>query len=318
MEKRGVIILLLILVLALSSCQVNPAAGNNPQSTEAILQAVQSGAQGVEVNTLPRMPPDLIYDQNELTALVEVRNRGNHDLGPQDCFVQITGFDTNIIRGWENSHICTENSGSVLEGKNVYNLNGGLNQIEFRSTNVNLPDNVFEYKPTLNVIACYNYHTKANPQVCVDPQTYQVTSEQKTCQVKNVGMGGGQGAPVGVTSVNVNMVGTKAVFEINIVNLGTGRVLSPNTPLRDCGTSSSLEYRDLDKVQYDVKLGGGGSQIDCKPRDGFVLLYNNAGKIVCSFNIPMTSAYETPLMIELDYNYIQSFLKPIRIIKTPQ
>ncbi len=317
MDKRGVTVLLLILVLVLSSCRGNVNAGDNPQSTEAVLQAVQTGSQGVEITTLPRMPPDLIYDQNELTALVEVRNRGNYDLDPQSCFIQITGFDTNIIPGWENSHICTENAGSVLEGKNVYNLNGGFNQIEFRSTNVNLPNNVFEYKPTLNVIACYNYHTKANPQVCVDPQTYQVTSEQKTCQVKNVGMGGGQGAPVGVTSVNVNMVGTKAVFEINIANLGTGRVLSPDSALQNCG-SSNLEYRDLDKVKYDVKLSGGGSLIDCKPRDHSVLLYNNAGKIVCSFNIPMTSAYETPLMIELDYNYIQSFLKPIRIIKTPQ
>lgn len=309
-------ILLVVSVLLLVSCRGQVAGGAQPQDTAAILKAVQTGSQGVVLSTVPRFPPDLIYDQNELVAMVEVRNRGNHDLDPQECFVQITGFDPNIIRGgWQNPRSCAENNAGALEGKNVYNLEGGVNQIEYRS-NVQLPEGVFEYNPNVNIVACYSYHTKANPQVCVDPLIFQVTSEQKTCIPTSISMAGGQGAPVGVTYVGVNMVGTKAIFEINIANVGTGRVISPNAQLQSCG-STNLEYRDLDKVSYSVQLSG-GSLVDCKPHDNYVQLVNNQGKIICSYNIPVGSAYETPLMIDLDYGYIDSILKPIRIVKTPQ
>ena len=168
----------------------------------------------------------------------------------------------------------------------------------------------------MNFLTCYNYHTTANPSVCVDPLFYQVTSEQKTCLPRDVSMGGGQGAPVGVSQVGVDMIGSRAVFEINIRNFGTGRVLSPDTDIRSCG-QASIEYTDLDKVRYSVQMTG-GSLIDCKPRDGLVRLTNNGGKIVCSFDIPGTFAFETPLQIGLDYGYVQSFQKPIKIIKTPE
>ena len=34
--------------------------------------------------------------------------------------------------------------------------------------------------------------------------------------------------------------------------------------------------------------------------------------------IAEAAAFETPLLVTLDYNYIESFRKPIRIIQTPQ
>lgn len=249
-------------------------------------------------------------------TIVEVKNKGNHDLTQQDCFVQITGFDPNIIRGGFNiPRSCAENV-NILEGKNVYNVEGSSNQLEFRAPTVNLPSGVFEYNPVLNFVTCYNYHTTASPSVCVDPLFYQVTSQQKTCLPHNVGTGGGQGAPVGISYVGVNMVGSKAIFELNVVNYGTGRVLSPYAGIQNCG-EASVSYTDLDKVGYKVQLSG-GSLIDCKPRDGFVRLVNNQGKIVCQFSIPGASAYETPLLVDLDYSYIQSYQKPVKIIKTPE
>ena len=292
------------------------AAGERPVDTAAALRLVQTGTEGIQVNVLPNYPPPVLYDQNELVALVEIKNRGNHDLEPQDCFLQITGFDPNIILGAFNvPRSCAENVGT-LEGKNVYNTEGGVNQLEFKSSTVSLPESVFEYNPTLNFVACYNYVTTANPSVCVDPLLFQVTSEQKTCQPHDVGMAGGQGAPVGISYVGMDMVGRKAIFEINVQNLAGGRVLSPYSDIRSCG-QASLEYIDLDKVAYEVQMSG-GSLIDCKPKDGLVRLTNNQGKIVCQFDIPGASAFETPLRIKLNYNYIQSFQKPIRIIKTPE
>src|SRR3989338_9829815 len=313
--KQGLILALLLISLLLLSCKGVPS-GEEPRDTAAILRQVQTGTQGVEISVLPNYPPPVLYDQNELVALVEIKNRGNHDLEPQDCFLQITGFDPNIILGAFNvPRSCAENMGT-LEGKNVYNTEGGVNQLEFKSSTITLPTGVFDYKPTFNFVTCYNYQTVANPSVCVDPLLFQVTAEQRTCTPHDVGMGGGQGAPVGVSLVGVDMVGRKAIFEINVKNFGSGRVLSPYSDIHSCG-QASLEYTDLDKVGYDVQMTG-GSLLDCKPRDGLVRLTNNLGKIICQFDVPGASAFETPLTVKLNYNYIQSFQKGIQIVKTPE
>lgn len=307
--------MVIISFLFLTSCKSRVAAGEKPIETAAALQMVKTGMQGVEMKLLQNTPPSIIYDQNELIAILEINNKGNYPLQAQDCFIQVTGFDPNILTGGLNMpRSCAENIGT-LDGKTVYNTEGGTNTVEFEST-VSLPLGVLDYSPTLNFLACYNYHTIASPVVCVDPLFYQVTSEQKSCITKDVvGMGGGQGGPVGVTYVGVDMIGNKAVFEINVRNMGPGRVLSPYADIQNCG--QSLEYKELDRVAYNVEMSGGG-KINCKPLDGFVRLTNGQGKIICSFDIPGTSAFDTPLLIDLDYSYSQSFKKPVRIIQTPQ
>ncbi|MBU0460146.1 MAG: hypothetical protein KJ597_03565 [Nanoarchaeota archaeon] len=316
MKKGPIVILILVISIFLISCQNNVPAGEQPLETEAALRMVQTGMEGVELSFLPNYPPNLIYDQNELVAILEVKNKGNYDLEPQNCFVQVTGHDTNIIGGdFDRVQSCATNIG-VLEGKSVYNVEGGSNQIEFRAPYVRLPEGVYEYSPTLNFLTCYNYLTKANPEVCVDPSFYQVTSEQKACTPQNVIMGGGQGAPVGISYVGVDMVGGRAVFEINVKNFGSGRVLSPYADIQSCG-QASLEYTDLDKVSYGVRLSSGGP-LNCKPLDGTVRLVNGQGKIICNYDIPGSSAFATILQVELDYGYIESMSKPVKIIATPR
>ena len=312
MKKRVLILTFILLALLLTSCKYKPEAGERPIETEAALRMVQTGTQGLELRFLPDYPPHSLYDTTEFVAIAEIWNKGNYDLEPGTCFIHLIGYDTNLIRGVIPYDSCIR--GSTLEGKKTYNLDGSFNQIEFKSTNAMLPFGVFEYEPTLNLVACYEYHTAANPLVCVENSLYTIASEQKACFVRDVSTPGGQGAPVGISYVGVDMAGDKAIFEINVQNYGTGRVLSSESSLNNC--PYKLEYYDLDKVRYDVTLSG-GSLIDCKPTDRLVRLTNNQGKIVCTFDIGNAQAYETPLMVRLDYNYMQSLLQPVKIIKTP-
>ncbi|MBS3169079.1 hypothetical protein J4210_01220 [Candidatus Woesearchaeota archaeon] len=316
MQKRMVIsIVFLAFIFFLTSCSPQ-GPGQTPLDTAAALKQVQSGSQGVEVSLLANFPPPTLYDQDQLDLILEVQNKGNHDLDASSCFVRITGIDQSIIRG--GLHIprsCAERIGR-LPGKSIYNIEGESNQLEIRSSSIFLPEGVFEYNPTLNIQTCYNYHTRASPQVCVDPALYQITTEQKVCTPRSVSMGGGQGAPVGISYVGVNMVGARAVFEINVQNFGVGKVLSPYSDLQSCGQPSP-DLTDLDRVAYSVQFSG-GSLINCSPAGGLIRLNNGNGKIVCSFNVPGTGAFESPLLIDLDYNYMQSFQKSIRIVKTPQ
>ncbi|MDO8511002.1 MAG: hypothetical protein Q7S55_02450 [Nanoarchaeota archaeon] len=309
------LVILIASLLLLVSCKPKPGAGETPLDTVAALQQVKTGTQGVELQLIQDSPPSILYDQSDLIALVEVKNKGSYDLKAQDCFVHVTGFDRNIISGsFFGPRSCAEGVG-LLEGKNLYNTEGSSNILEFESS-INLPLQVPDYNPTLNFLSCYHYHTIANPSVCVDPLFYQVSAEQKTCRPKDVAMAGGQGGPVGVSYVGVDMVGNRAIFEINIRNMGTGRVLSPFANINNCG-QASIDYQDLDRVQYNVEMTGGG-KVNCKPQDGFVRLSNGQGKVICTFDIPGSSAFETPLLIDLDYSYTDSFQKSVRIVKTPQ
>ena len=316
MKKRVILTLaLLTFFIFLVSCQRVPG-GEDPQDTSAVLREVQIGTLGVEARVLPNYPPPTVYDQNELITIIEVRNRGNDDVEGQECFIRIIGFDPNIVGGdYQRERSCAENIG-ILEGKTIFNLDGGFNQIEFRAPNIFLPDRVTDYDPALKILTCYDYQTRANPQICIDPLLYQVTAEQKTCIPRNIAMGGGQGGPVGVSRVGVQMTGGKAIFDITIQNFGSGRVLSPFADIQSCN-QANLDRTDFDKVSYSVQLAS-GSLVDCKPRSGLVPLSNGQGKILCTFNIPGTSSYETPLLIDLDYGYIDSEVMSLRIIKTPE
>ena len=69
-------------------------------------------------------------------------------------------------------------------------------------------------------------------------------------------------------------------------------------------------------MKYTIEMTG-GSMIECTPSNGLLRLSNDVGKIVCSFRINGQSAYETPLQITLDYNYIESTQQGIQIISTP-
>ena len=98
MKKRVYGVILVMVLLFLISCK-GTAPGDKPLDTEAAIQRVQTGTEGVKLSLVQNYPPNLLYDQNEFLALVEVKNKGNFDLDQRDCFVQITGADPNIIRG---------------------------------------------------------------------------------------------------------------------------------------------------------------------------------------------------------------------------
>ena len=308
--KKEVIVTLLIITLFLTSCGYKPSAGETPLESSASQKQANTGTQGVEFKFIKNYPPKTIYDTTSFQGIVEVWNKGNFDLKAGDCFLELIGYDKNIMRMYSRQ-ACI--SSGTLEGKKAHNLKGSYNQVEFKSSSITLPTGVTHYSPTLNLVACYEYKTEANPMVCVENSLYQVSSAQKSCQVKDVSSGG-QAAPVSVSYVDVEMAGNKAIFAITIKNSGKGRIISPLTSLANC--PNTLQYSDFDQVGYSVRLSG-GSLISCKPTNRYVRLTNNVGKIICSFNIGNTPAYETPLMVDLDYNYMQYLKKPIEIIKTP-
>ncbi len=306
--KFVLLLVAIVSMLLLSSCS-SISQGEDADSTSSVLAQVQSGTQGIEVDFVHDYPPTTMYDISDFVMLLEVENKGAYDVGATECYLQVTGFDPNIISGIDYAQSC-----GPIDGKNVYNLDGGWNQVEYLSSSINLPDGTLEYSPNLNLVWCYAYQTLANPSICVDPLFYQITSEQKACDPQDVSMSS-QGGPVSVSYVGVDMIGDTAIFEISVHNSGGGRVLSPYTDISSCG-ESTLDYEDLDRISYNIEMTG-GSMVECTPSNGILRLSNDVGKIVCTFSISGSTAYETPLQITLDYNYIESEQQGVEIIATP-
>jgi hypothetical protein len=262
------------------------------------------------MNFVSDYPPSRLYDLTDLLIVAELKNEGATDITGDKCFVELGGFAPSIIRGVNTRQSCGD-----IPGKSVYNTEGGFNQLEFKSSNLFLPSGVDQYEPTFILTSCYQYQTTASPQICVDPGFYRLSADQKACETKDVSLSGGQGAPVAITNIKVDMVGSKVLFEIDVSNDGGGRVVSPLASLSRCPTG--LRYDDYDQVRFNVDLIG-GRLIKCTPQDYMVRLTDNDGKIFCTFDVDNTQAYETPLKIELSYNYMESISKQTEIIKTPE
>lgn len=261
------------------------------------------------MNFLQDAPPRQIYDSADLVGVLELYNLGTYDINKNKCFVQFGGFDQNIVRGVNARQVCGD-----LPGKSEFLVDGGYGTLEFKSSNILLPLDVDIYNPDVVATACYEYQTVASPQVCIDPAFFEVSREQRACEVRDFSVAGGQGAPVAVTFVDADMVRNRAIFKIDIQNVGGGRVVSPRVSLTQC--LSGPKYDEFDQVRYAVSLSS-GTMISCSPQDFLVRMKDGRGKIVCTFDVGNTRAYETPLRVELNYNYMQSIQTPVEIIRTP-
>lgn len=161
---------------------------------------------------------------------------------------------------------------------------------------------------------CYFYTTYAAPLVCIDPDPY--SENVKVCRPQQLTFSGSQGAPVAITSIEQENSPNKAIFRVNIKNVGRGEVFDPGQ-LEKCSPYLSDRVRSQDKnIVYlgDIRIGNVRLQ-DCTP-DGMIRLTNGQGTVTCTYPLEfagLKSAYETPLVVELWYGYSETELKRLNI-----
>jgi len=184
---------------------------------------------------------------------------------------------------------------------------------DFTTSNVYLPQNMPNYKPTFLLTACYKYQTVATPLICIDPNPLDQSTD-KACRVQKVYSTGSQGAPVVVQSIESEARPTGMFFRIHIANTAGGTQQASGTvfdyaSMNNC--PAGLSYRDLNQLEYMVAISG--QPLDCEPK-GKLRLVNDKATIFCKYlNIPQIPAYQTPLEVTLDYGYKSSISKIVDI-----
>jgi len=308
MSKRKIsiiAILAIILIISLTGCD---NIRKDPDKVDE--KKVYTGTEGLAMQFMKDLPPSKIYDASTLIIVTEVENKGTSDLSGSKCIAHLHGFDDNIIRGIDADKYCGKN----LWEKSISYPEGGRDTVEFSSDKLDLPKSVDSLPQKFILTACYEYETIASPIVCIDPQLYKIKAIEDACTVRDVSLSGGQGAPVSINTVEVDMISENKVgFTIHISNVGGGTVLRPGVSLTNC--LSNLDYDDYNIIDYDVDMTS-GSMIDCSPEK--VRLVNDRASIYCTFRISGESAYTTPLEINLDYNYLDSISKDVEIVNTPE
>lgn len=279
----------------------------------------RSGSQGLTMSFMPNTPPSKIFDDMTFNAILEVRNQGAYDI-KGSAYIYLSGFDSNILTGISASGVPIND----LEGKSLYNSEGGYDTISFTGQFRDLESKGVDYYDTpIMATACYRYETWAQPSVCIDPDPFSTTKEKKVCSASNVeGLKGSQGAPVAVTGVAVEPSPGKSRFKITVSNVGGGAVIRDGASfLSKCSpySLSKLEYNDVDYVKLvSVRVGDKTITGTCKPLDNqHIRLNSGSGYAWCELDGISGSNYKTPMTIQLAYNYRSTVQKDIRVVQSP-
>ena len=320
MARKNFILILFLLVILIIGCKP-------PTSSSSDTSSYRQGTSGLVMNFLSGAPPSNMYaDSNEIDIpiSIEVRNKGAYptsdDSWNDGNVIFISGFDAAIISSWEldggsGSSASLSGKADVLEGKSINNPEGGYDLLEFIGTADLGTIDIEKYTPNFLVTACYDYKTKASPNVCIDPRPFTTVKENKVCDIHDVSLDS-QGAPVAITKVESKALSSSLQFKIHFKNVGKGDVIKFDS-LSKCSTDGEkLGRKDMDIIEIsDVKIGNKGLT-NCK---GDVRLINNEGFIVCYLDDykEESSAYTTPLYIEIAYGYRSTISKSVEIVKVP-
>lgn len=297
----------ILLCLLLISCQTRDERTN---------VNFRTGSQGLVLRFLPNLPPVRMYDDQDFNAVVEVWNAGASTVGGTDR-LYISGFDPSILTGVTTFGQPIEE----MEGKTLYNLQGTQSYVDFKAIPIRLRSrNIDRYPFTMLATACYQYRTIASQNVCVDPDPFSPTAKEKVCMAAPVSYGT-QGAPIAVTTVDVEPSPGRVRFTIRVSNVGGGAVFQPGPQyLQKCSPydSKGLEFGEIDMVRVnDVFVSGVSILPTCKSLDqgNLLRLFNGQGQFICELRAPRANpAIVTPLNVELEYGYRNTIATPVEVL----
>jgi hypothetical protein len=290
---------LLIVAIILSGCITTT------KEQPFVVTDVHTGTEGLALDFAKNMPPDDITDKVTFQVGIEVRNLGTEDIKK--------GYLTLLDFYPEQMVIKDDNKTKIfdIEGKSIYNPEGGYDMLAFTIQNNGLPiQERTEANFLFKAIACYKYRTVASVDVCVKPRNFGISDLNSNCETGSVQAGQGQGGPVAITKVEdsivpntddrTNITTYTGVYKILIENKGGGYLADPSDYEKPC-TESYKKENTLKNENIQVEMSG--KLLTCTPVSG--IKDSNSFYIVCNADFgELKDSYTTPLSVTMDYGYI--------------
>ncbi len=306
MDKR-----ILLFLILLAAC----TPGTQTERT------YHTGTDGVDIAFVPQAPPSSVYEERTFPVTVELHNRGAGTIPDQEGRRGVLTVD------YDEYYLSEEEPGEkrfVLRGKSELTPRGEETTekvADFKA--LPLTGEIESPETQVYVSACYPYNTTFTEDICIDSTT-QRNERSQVCEATDHSYSSGQGAPVSVTKLEVDMYPSgnyiRPRFVVHVENTGGGSVLKPTGqgPLHEV-CSLKGEERDVNALGISAELAD--VALSCEPDP--VRLQQGSNKVFC--DVPTESLAENPrlfsdrdnfvstLRLNLHYIYVNGVSKTMEI-----
>ncbi|MBI2133239.1 hypothetical protein HYU11_01005 [Candidatus Woesearchaeota archaeon] len=308
MNDKRVYVLLLVLVVFLAGCtRTTPANSGTPFC---------GGIDGIEMKFVEGSPPQEVFDNSQFPFDMTLRlfNKGEHNVLPGEAKIELSGISSIDFGGPPYTKIIAEpitgkhkdQNGNCVDGDPILVTFGGPGEEAFKYKH-SLPGNT---KFSLRADLCYSYSTNSTVQFCIQRELPRFNQEP-TCKVTDTKPVSNSGAPLHIENFKQSPGGEyKIAFSFDVVRKGTGAVHS--------GTLCDSSFQARNKVHVKVfsRVGAisctslrGGNEGDIlltdNDKSSKTLNRRNMNCILDTTGIRGEREFETPVNIELSYNYKQ-------------
>jgi len=282
-------------------------AGCGPKNPSSSTTPFCGGFDGIEMNFMEGSPPTEVFDNGQFPFDVTLRllNKGEHAVGASEARIELSGINSVDFGGPAYTKVVNENivgtrkdqDGKCVNGDPILVSFGGAGEEQFKYKN-SLPGNT---QFLLRADICYRYNSNSTVQFCVQKELPRF-GQEPTCKVDELKTVSNSGSPLHIENFKQNPAGEgKIGFSFDIVHKGTGSV--------HYGTlcDSSFQARNKVRVKVDSRIG----RVSCSPlgggSEGVIMITENKRPVSCVMDVSGASGreFETPVNIEMDFNYKQ-------------
>ncbi len=304
------------------------------------------GFDGLILEFVKNTPPLKIFEGETFPVVLKVKNSGaysirNNEETKEEAILSL-GVERDYTKSVKllsgarikpvtldepDSKIIDNAASFTLESKSKINLKGEEEIISYNVEAGKIDPQSEAHPSSVTANLCYPYQTKLETAVCIEPDISGLRPGRRVCKVQDLIFSQGQGAPIAVTKIEVNMLPTLAKaqdsqnekmnirphFLIYIENKGKGTVIAKEEVKNFC-TKSKTSHENLNKIYVKASLAD--LQLDCgikekEKKETYIKLKDNKELVRCVVkeedSIEGTKdAYLSPLNIELNYGYSDS------------
>ena len=311
---------IIIFVLFLISCTT---------TTRPSEQDFHIGFNGLAIGFLKNTPPSKVFEEETLPVILNVKNIGAYDIKDNEAVLSL-GVEkdytkrVDLLKEGRVAQLQDTAASFSLAGRSALNQIGDEEVISYNVQAGTLDPQSEYHTTTVIATLCYPYETTLTNTICIDTDINNLRPGKKVCKAQDLVLSKGQGAPVAITKIEVNMLPLlgeqkyekiKPQFLIYVENKGQGLVIKREA-VKDFCTKSDTKHENINIVYVEVLLGD--KELECQlekkegsAEQGHIKL--KAGKDIIRCAVEEGEAidkYQDPyfstLKVILKYGYTQS------------
>lgn len=327
MNAKLILIGLLLSLFFLSSCTLPLVSQGRLNRME--LENYFIGTKGLEIKFLDQAPPSEVFETTDFDVQMYIANKGAFSLADNYSAKATLIYDKSKVEKitdptmlYATSYI--QNGLIFLFGKSYYTPDGEQNYFaidRFKAKEV--PTNFETAHLDFGLSVCYPYKTTFVDSICIDSDPQKIDPRNDACQVQDKTYSQGQGAPIAITAVDVQMIPrgifVQPRFVIYVENKGNGIVYKYEDNMTQEFTINGRTTRTCGDMvgakpnQLAIEAYLGEEKLDCS----LPVLREAKTKIECQLSSSQISGnvanFMTTLRVNLKYFYSEVFSKEVVI-----